>query len=108
MDALRNTFVYNKPVVKESISYVFIPHIMITAEDLAVDWIANNLYWTDTLNRRLEVLDLDSIHKTELLQTGPHSGPRAIAVDPRTRYLTFSCITFLIDILILTKVHVLD
>ena len=54
-------------------------------EDLAVDWIANNLYWTDTLNRRLEVLDLDSNERAELLQTGPHSAPRAIVVDPSTR-----------------------
>ena len=53
-----------------------------------MDWIANNLYWTDTLNRRLEVLDLDSTHKTELLQAGPHAAPRAIAVDPSTRYFT--------------------
>ena len=53
-----------------------------------MDWIANNLYWTDTLNRRLEVLDIDSEYRTELLRTGAHSAPKAIVVDPSTRYKT--------------------
>ena len=53
-----------------------------------MDWIANNLYWTDTLNRRLEVLDIDSEYRTELLRTGTHSAPKAIVVDPSTRYET--------------------
>lgn len=55
-------------------------------EDLAVDWVANNLYWTDTLNRKLEVLDIDSTHTTTLIDTGLHTAPRAIVVDPNTRY----------------------
>ena len=55
------------------------------AEDLAVDWIANNIYWTDTLNRRVEVMDIDSTYFTELLETGAHTAPRAIVVDPSTR-----------------------
>ena len=51
-----------------------------------MDWIANNLYWTDTLNRKLEVLDINSTYYvTELLQTGLHTAPRAIVVDPSTR-----------------------
>ena len=57
------------------------------AGDLAVDWIANNLYWTDALNRRLEVFDIDAKNATELLQTGAHSAPKAIVVDPKTRYI---------------------
>ena len=61
-------------------------YIIKITEDIAVDWITNNLYWTDTLNRRLEVLDLDSNHKTELLRTGAHTAPRAIVIDPSTRY----------------------
>ena len=56
------------------------------AEDIAVDWISNNLYWTDGLNRRLQVLDLDSKHRSELLRTGAHSAPRAIVTDPSTRF----------------------
>ena len=59
------------------------------AEDLAMDWITNNLYWTDTLNRRLEVLDIDLEYKTELLRTDAHSAPKAIVVDPSTRYMKY-------------------
>ena len=50
-----------------------------------MDWIANNLYWTDGYYNRLEVLDLDTLYRTELLQTGSHTAPRAIVVDPNTR-----------------------
>ena len=50
-----------------------------------MDWIANNLYWTDGYYNRLEALDLDTLYRTELLQTGPHTAPRAIVVDPNTR-----------------------
>ena len=75
---------------KENFSLCRLSHsvgvqLLSLAEDLAVDWVANNLYWTDTLNRRLEVLDLDTKHSAELLQTGAHSAPKAIVVDPNTR-----------------------
>ena len=59
--------------------------LIYSTEDLALDWISNNLYWTDTLNRRLEMLDIDSEYKTVLLSTGAHSAPKAIVVDPSTR-----------------------
>ena len=51
-----------------------------------MDWVANNLYWTDTLGRRLEVHNLDSQHTITLLQSDAHSAPKAIVVDPSTRY----------------------
>ena len=54
-------------------------------EDIAVDWIANNIYYVDTLNRRLEVFDMDSNFGTVLLDAGPHTAPKAIVVDPSTR-----------------------
>ena len=60
--------------------------LIIYAEDLAVDWIANNLYWTDGLYNRLEVLNLDTMNRAELLSTGANTAPRAIVVDPSTRY----------------------
>lgn len=50
-----------------------------------MDWIANNLYWTDGIHARLEVLDLDTMNRAELLQTGAHTAPSAIVVDPSTR-----------------------
>lgn len=54
-------------------------------DDIALDWVGNNLYWTDALYSRLEVLDLDSMARVELMRIGPNSVPRAIAVDPSTR-----------------------
>ena len=54
-------------------------------EDIAVDWIANNLYYVDTQNRRVEVFDLDSNFGAVLVYTGPHTAPKAIVVDPSTR-----------------------
>ena len=52
---------------------------------VAVDWIANNLYWTDVVSRTLEVLDLDTMYRAEVLRTEINTTPRAIAVDPRAR-----------------------
>ena len=61
-------------------SFSFVP-----PEDLAVDWVANNLYWTDGVARRIEVFDLDTRSKAVLVSTDVHSAPRAIVVDPSTR-----------------------
>lgn len=52
---------------------------------MAIDWIGNNLYWTDAVWARIEVMDLDSGYRTEVLRTGPNTNPRAIIVDPTTR-----------------------
>ena len=57
----------------------------IHTEDLAIDWVANNLYWTDSFWSRIEVMDLDTLERAELIRTGNHSIPRAIVVDPITR-----------------------
>lgn len=56
------------------------------ADDIALDWIGNNLYWTDAFYARIEVMDLDTRHRRELMRTGNNTIPRAIAVDPSTRY----------------------
>ena len=56
-------------------------------DDVAIDWIGNNLYWVDSLWARIEVMNLDTRSRRELLQTGPNTNPRAIAVDPTTRYM---------------------
>ena len=55
-------------------------------DDIAMDWIGNNLYWTDAVYARIEVMDMDTRHRRELLRTGTNTLPRAIAVDPSTRY----------------------
>ena len=50
-----------------------------------MDWVGNNLYWTDAFYARIEVLDLDTRHRRELMRTGSDTIPTGIAVDPRTR-----------------------
>lgn len=55
------------------------------ADDIAVDWVANNLYWVDAVWARIEVLDLDNNYRKELIHAGPNTNPRGIAVDPATR-----------------------
>ena len=52
------------------------------ADDLAIDWIGNNLYWTDSLWSRIEVMNLDTRYRMELLHSSPNFNPRAIDVDP--------------------------
>ena len=54
-------------------------------DDIAMDWIGNNLYWTDARYARIEVMDMDSMQRMELLRAGGNTIPRAIAVDPSTR-----------------------
>ena len=55
------------------------------AEGLALDWVGHNLYWTDAFWARIEVMDLNTTERAEVLQTGPNTVPREIAVDPRNR-----------------------
>ena len=50
-------------------------------EDVAVDWLSHNIYWTDSLKDHIEVQNIKSelrrvIHKEKI------SDPRGIAVHP--------------------------
>ena len=54
-------------------------------DDIAVDWVSNKLYWTDSSWARIEALDLNSSVRVEVLRTGANTVPRAIAVDPINR-----------------------
>jgi hypothetical protein len=56
-------------------------------DDLAIDWIGNNLYWTDSTWSRIEVMNLETLNRAELLRTGPNFNPRSIAVDPTKSYM---------------------
>lgn len=50
-------------------------------DGLAVDWVAENLYWTDAGTDRIEVSRLDGKYRKILISRGLQE-PRAIAVDP--------------------------
>ncbi len=59
--------------------------LLLFSEDIAMDWVANNLYWTESITGNIEVLDLDTFGRTVVLNTGGNSIPRGIALDPSRR-----------------------
>lgn len=54
---------------------------LLTAEGLAVDWVAGNLYWVESGLHQIEVARVDGQHRRTLL-SGDMDSPRAIALDP--------------------------
>lgn len=50
-------------------------------DGIAVDWIARNLYWTDTGTDRIEVARLNGTSRRVLISDDLDE-PRAIALDP--------------------------
>lgn len=52
-----------------------------TPGGLALDWIHNLLFWTDSGNRRVEVATLDGMKRAVLTATDLDK-PRAVAVHP--------------------------
>ena len=53
---------------------------------MAWDWVNKKLYWTDAEDEDIEVMDPANGYRTVLISTGTGSTPRAIVVDPATRY----------------------
>lgn len=52
---------------------------------LAIDWIHDKLYWTDSGTSRIEVANLDGTHRKVLLWQNMEK-PRAIALHPIEGY----------------------
>ena len=61
-------------------------HYAYFSEDIALDWIGNNLYWTESATGNIEVLNLDTFERTILLTIGGSSALRGICLDPNTRF----------------------
>lgn len=54
-------------------------------DGIAIDWIYNLLYWTDTGHNHIQVSRLDGTdRKTIIKNDGSLEEPRAIVVDPNT------------------------
>lgn len=62
----------NKPIVSENLT---------TPDGIAVDWLAENLFWTDTGRKVLEVTRLDGSCRKVIFNNGLDE-PRAVAVFP--------------------------
>lgn len=58
-----------------------ISHGLKTTDGLAVDWVARNMYWTDTGRNTIEVAHLDGTSRKVLVNNSLDE-PRAIAVFP--------------------------
>ena len=56
------------------------------ADDLAVDWVNQKLYWTEATNSEILVMDIATRQTAKLIVNYDGSTTRAIAVDPTTRY----------------------
>ena len=50
-------------------------------EQIAVDWIANNLYIVETEVSRIDVCSMDGVHRASVITDGIEK-PRGLALDP--------------------------
>ena len=57
-----------------------------SSEGLAVDWVTNKLYWVESRNTSIQVLDLSTGARHRLINTGPRSKPRSLVLDPSTEH----------------------
>ncbi|XP_064614875.1 low-density lipoprotein receptor-related protein 6-like isoform X2 [Liolophura sinensis] len=60
-------------------------------QGMAVDWVANNLYWTDSVLKHIMVSRLDGSYQKILLNTPPQQ-PLGIAVHPYRRQLFWTLV----------------
>nr|XP_045618524.1 low-density lipoprotein receptor-related protein 1B-like isoform X1 [Procambarus clarkii] len=60
-----------------------------TAEGLAVDWLAENLYWVESNLDQIEVAKLNGSYRRTLIASRMES-PRAISLDPRVGMVFWS------------------
>lgn len=67
-----------------------IVHLSIDSpQSVAIDWIANNLYWTDSELKRIEVSRLDGTFRRVLFHDSKKI-PHSLAVDPISGFLFWS------------------
>lgn len=75
--------------VKGAVLMVFLIIIRVQIPDLkmprgiAVDWVAGNLYWTDSGRDVIEVAQISKTHHRKTLISGMIDEPYAIVVDPQ-------------------------
>jgi low density lipoprotein receptor-related protein 5/6 len=60
----------------------FIKGNISTPDGIAVDWIANNIYWTDTGTDKIEVAKLTGKYRKVIISSGLDE-PRALCLFPK-------------------------
>ncbi|XP_028156977.1 very low-density lipoprotein receptor-like isoform X2 [Ostrinia furnacalis] len=73
--------IYKAPIDEGTQRTVVIGDQLITSDGLAVDWIYNHLYWTDTGKNHIELSDLQG-NMRKILIRDKLEEPRAIALNP--------------------------
>lgn len=58
-----------------------ISYDMKTPDHIAIDWIARNIYWTESELDRIEVARIDGTSR-KIIVSGKLEAPRGIVVDP--------------------------
>lgn len=58
------------------------------AEGLAVDWVSNNIYWTDSLYNWITMATLTSPPSLKIVVRSGLTNPNGIAVHPQKGYVT--------------------
>ncbi|XP_033100297.1 low-density lipoprotein receptor-like isoform X2 [Anneissia japonica] len=61
-----------------------------TPDGICIDWVFNNMYWTDAGTNTIEVASLEDTTKRAILISEDLHEPRAITVDPRIGYMFWS------------------
>ncbi|XP_077986933.1 low-density lipoprotein receptor-related protein 2-like [Glandiceps talaboti] len=79
----------NKVNIHGNISEVVFDKGLDTIDDISIDWIANNLYWTDSGTVKIEVARLDGSARKTLISEDIEK-PRALVLYPSKGIMFFS------------------
>ncbi|KAF5288914.1 hypothetical protein FQA39_LY03793 [Lamprigera yunnana] len=73
--------IYKAPLIEGTKFSVVISNNISTVDGLAIDWIYNRIYWTDTGKHTIELANFEGEMKKTLVKDGLNK-PRAIVVNP--------------------------
>ncbi|CAG9855512.1 unnamed protein product [Phyllotreta striolata] len=78
--------IYKAPIDEGNEKTTVITNDVTTSDGLAVDWIYNHIYWTDSAKNTIELANFDGKMKKVLVRDGLEE-PRAIALNPMEGWL---------------------